>query len=321
MIIHITSGEGSQGLIVEAIRRSGSGFDDISFVKLEFYFTGHIFLSACYECADSVAQRSEPFSFIYNLGHLVAHVFLGFHGSAVKNQLFQLFVSFHQDGSARSLIYSTGFHTNYTVLDDIYNTDTMFSAKLVQLSDHISNFHLFAIYRSRNSFFKGHSHVLSLIRCFFRSNAKNQHMIVVRLICRILKLQAFMADVPQVAVTAVAVAVVKRKVDTMFLAVLNLVITGLHGPYISHSPRSDDLQVRSQSFDRQLKTDLVITFTGSTVTDSGSTFFSCNLNQLLSNNRTSHGSPQKVFVLIYSTSLYTRHDVIFCKFINNIFNI
>ena len=146
-------------------------------------------------------------------------------------------------------------------------------------------------------------------------------MIVVRLICRILKLQAFMADVPQVSVTAVAVAVVKRKVDTMFLAVLNLVITGLHGPYISHSPRSDDLQVRSQSFDCQLKTDLVITFTGSTVADCNSIFFTCNLYQTFCNCRTGHRSSQKIFIFVYGMCLNARYDVIVGKIIYDIFNI
>ena len=35
----------------------------------------------------------------------------------------------------------------------------------------------------------------------------------------------------------------------MSLAECELIITGLHGPYICHSPRSDDLDVRSKCFD------------------------------------------------------------------------
>ena len=42
VVIEITGGEGCQRFIVQAVRRSGSGFDDIAFVKLEFYFTGYI---------------------------------------------------------------------------------------------------------------------------------------------------------------------------------------------------------------------------------------------------------------------------------------
>ena len=65
VVIHITGGEGCQRLVVEAVRRCGSGFDDVAFVKFEFYFASYILLSACYECADSITQRSEPFSFVY----------------------------------------------------------------------------------------------------------------------------------------------------------------------------------------------------------------------------------------------------------------
>ena len=45
-------------------------------------------------------------------------------------------------------------------------------------------------------------------------------MIVVRSLCRIFQLKTFMADVPDVAVTAVAVVLLEWKIDVMFCAVL-----------------------------------------------------------------------------------------------------
>ena len=53
----------------------------------------------------------------------------------------------------------------------------------------------------------------------------------------------------------------------MLLAVFNLVLAGLHGPYIGHAPGSDDLDIRGQSLDTQLKTNLVIALAGSAVAD------------------------------------------------------
>ena len=44
MVIQITGGEGSQVLIVQRVRRSGSRLDDVALVELEFHFTGYIFL-------------------------------------------------------------------------------------------------------------------------------------------------------------------------------------------------------------------------------------------------------------------------------------
>ena len=58
-----------------------------------------------------------------------------------------------------------------------------------------------------------------------------------------------MTDVPDIAVAAVAVAVIEGKIDAVLLAVFNLILTGLHFPYIGHTPGSDDLDVGSQSLD------------------------------------------------------------------------
>ena len=75
---------------------------------------------------------------------------------------------------------------------------------VVQLADDVGNLHLLAVYAGRNAFLKGHGNVLALIRGFLRGNAQDQKVIVVGLVCRILQLQALMADVPQVTVAAVA---------------------------------------------------------------------------------------------------------------------
>ena len=58
-----------------------------------------------------------------------------------------------------------------------------------------------------------------------------------------------MADMPDIAVAAVAVAVVKGKINAVLLAVFDLILTGLHFPYIGHTPGSNDLDIRSQSLD------------------------------------------------------------------------
>ena len=84
VVIQITGSEGCKRFIVQAVWRSGSGFDDVAFVKLELYFAGHIFLSGLYECLDSFAKRCEPFSFVYNLSKLAAKFLFGFHGITVK---------------------------------------------------------------------------------------------------------------------------------------------------------------------------------------------------------------------------------------------
>lgn len=50
VVVEITGGEGGQGFVVQGVGRGGSGFDDVAFVELEFYFSGYVFLGAGYEC-------------------------------------------------------------------------------------------------------------------------------------------------------------------------------------------------------------------------------------------------------------------------------
>ena len=106
----------------------------------------------------------------------------------------------------------------------------------------------------------------------------------------------------------------------MSLTIIDFILTRLKLPFIA-SPRSNYLNVWSKCFDSQLETNLVISFTCSTVADSNGTFFSSNFNKLGCNAWTSHSSTKKIFVLVYGTCLYARNNVVIAEIINDIFNI
>ena len=134
VVVQVAGREGCQGLIVQGVGGGGSGLDDIALVELELYFSGHVLLGGLHECLDGLAQRGEPFSFVYDLGELVAQLLLCLHGGAVKDQLLELVMcGLHQDGSARCLIDAAGLHAYDTVLDDIHDADAVLAAQLVQL--------------------------------------------------------------------------------------------------------------------------------------------------------------------------------------------
>ena len=80
-------------------------------------------------------------------------------------------MSLHEDGTAGSLIDTTGLHTYNTVLYDIYDTDTVLTAQLVQGTDDIGYLHLLAVNGSGNTLFKCHGHILTLIGSLLRSYA------------------------------------------------------------------------------------------------------------------------------------------------------
>ena len=72
VVVQIAGGEACQALIVQGVRRGGASFDDVAFVELEFYFAGDILLGGLYESLYSLAERCEPFSFIYDAGKFAA---------------------------------------------------------------------------------------------------------------------------------------------------------------------------------------------------------------------------------------------------------
>ena len=83
VIVQFSCCEACKGFTVQRIWRSSSGFDDVTFVKLEFHFSCYIFLCTLDKCLNCFTQWCEPFSLIYDLGQLVAHFFLNFISSTV----------------------------------------------------------------------------------------------------------------------------------------------------------------------------------------------------------------------------------------------
>ena len=109
--------------------------------------------------------------------------------------------------------------------------------------------------------------------------------------------------------------------DAVLLAVLDLIFAGLHGPYIGHTPRSDDLQVRSQSLDAQLETDLVVALAGGSVADGRSALLSGDLHQPLGDGGTGHGGAQQILVLIHGAGLDAGHDVVVTEIVHQILDV
>ena len=102
----------------------------------------------------------------------------------------------HEDGSAGGLVHAPGLHAHHPVFHDIHDADAVFAAQLVKFADDVGNFHLLAVDADGDALFKGHGHVLTLIRSLLRGYAQNQEMVVVGLAGRVFQFQSLMADVP-----------------------------------------------------------------------------------------------------------------------------
>ena len=160
-----------------------------------------------------------------------------------------------------------------------------------------------------------------MIRCLLRCHRQHQHMIVVRLLRRILQLQALMRDMHEVPVTAVGIILGEGKRDALGLDVVVLILTGLEGPDIRHTPRSDDIKIRCQCLDGQLETNLIIALTGRTMTDGLRALLPGDLNQLLRDRRTCHRGTEQVLVLVGCIGLETRKHIVVAEVIRDILDV
>ena len=90
----------------------------------------------------------------------------------------------------------------------------------------------------------------------------------------------------------------------MGFCIVDLLVPGLDIPL---SPRSDDLDPRSPSLDREFESYLVIALSGCSVSDRISALCKCYLSKLLADDRTGESSSEKIFFIL-GTHLQRRND-------------
>ena len=129
-----------------------------------------------------------------------------------------------------------------------------------------------------------------------------------------------MADVPEIAVTAVRGVRGERKGDPMFSAVCDLRLPGIHGPLVT-APCGDNPQIRGQCLYAQFKADLIVSLSCGAMADGRSILLSGNLYQFFGNQRPGHGSPQEIFILIHSPCLDTGYHILIAELVCDILNI
>ena len=134
---------------------------------------------------------------------------------------------FVENGAAGGFINAAGLHANHAVFHDVHNADAVFAAELIQGGNNFGDLHLFAVDGGGHAFFKSHGNILTLFGSFLRRGAKHQQMFIVGLVSRILQLKAFVTDMPQIAVAAVAGISGEGKINAVLAAVLDLLFAGV----------------------------------------------------------------------------------------------
>ena len=320
MVVQFACCEGSQRFAVQAVRRCCACRCDVTFVQFQFYCTCYCFVYGIEVSAQCFTQRCVPFAGVNQFCEFVGSDFVECLCFLVCAQVFQFAVSVVHDCTAGCFIYTTGFQTNNTVFADICDTNTVSAADFVQFCQHFYGTQFFAVDCNGDTFFEVQCYIFGNIGSVFGGYAQLQDVIVVRFVCGIFQFQTFMAQMPQVSVTAVGVVMAYFEGDTMVSQVLDFVFTGLHFPCVQ-SPGSDDFHFGCQCFDCQFETNLVITFACCTVADCCCAFCFSDFNHSLCDDGTSHGCTQQIFAFIYSVCFYAGVNSVCDEFFYQIFDV
>ena len=155
-------------------------------------------------------------------------------------------------------------------------------------------------------------------RCLLRCYAEYEHMIVVRSLCRIFQLKTFMADVPDIATRLGKLSFFLNGRSMLCFAQYSnsssrdWIFQVLHGAMIF---------ISGAGLDAKLETNLIVSFTGSTVADGNSAFLLRDINEDLRDQRAGHCGTEEILVLVGSVCFYARSDVLVAEFIDNMLDI
>ena len=310
MVVNLVFAEGYIFLAVQGVRGFYACAVNIALVQFHANSTGNSLLGFVYEAIQSLTQGAEPHAIINQFRVADGYLLLEGLGCTVQAQVFQIIVAVVDDCASGVFINATGFHAYQTVFNHIGDTNSIANADFIQFFYQFSGAQFFAVYRNGNAFHIFQFNIFRFIRSLFRNIGYDEQLIL-RCIPGIFQIGAFMGQMPHVAVHGVVMVMGYRNGNVVSSSVVDFLVTRTQLPF---TPRSNNSQIRVQSFYRQLETNLVITLAGSTVSDSVSAFSFSDFNKFFSDQRTSEGSTQQVFLFINSASLNSGPYIILNEF-------
>ena len=181
----------------------------------------------------------------------------------------------------------------------------MCSSNGVQLNQCLVRRQGFIVNFRQTTFFERQRDTFCLVRCIFRINSHCPDLFG-RLLPWIFQLTTFVGYVPCVCITAVDFGRRSSRFDITFCQVRQQVFTGNHVPL---TPWRDNVQIRCQRSKGAFETHLVVTFTGTTVTQRICANFTGNFYLCFCNHRAGHRGTQQVFTFVNSTGSDSRINV------------
>ena len=224
----------------------------------------------------------------------------------VQSDRFDRTVCFQQNSTCRSFVTATSLHTYVTVLNDVDTANTVRTGQLVQLFHDGRRRLVDTIDSHRVTVLEGDVQVSRFVWRILGRYRPQPHVFF--WLCPwIFDQVTFVRDVQQVGIHRVRrlLAFLLLYVDVVLVTVSHQLFTGVQIPF---TPWSDHFNARLKCVGTQLKTYLVVTFTGCTVSNGVSACFVRNFNQTLRDQGTSDRRTQQVLTFVDGVSAEHREN-------------
>ena len=202
-----------------------------------------------------------------------------------------------EDGAPRRLIDPPILHAHQAVFHNVQQADAVLPAQLIQLADDVAGLHVLPVDGHRHALDKVQGHIGGLVRGGQGAHAHLQKalLLIQGLVGRVLQVQTLVGEVPEVLVLGIVGLPADFQGDVVGLGVVDLLVPALDIPL---PPGGDDLHLRGEALDGQLKAHLVVALAGAAVADGVGPLLFGDLHQPLGDDGPGKGGAQKiVFVL------------------------
>ena len=285
VVVKVACCEARDAFVVQAVLASRTGSANHSLVKVNFGPACDGLLCFVDKGHQRVKQSREPFSVVDKLGDLDGNLLLVVVCVAVKANVVHHAVGKVQNRSAGSLVNAAALHSNAAVFANVNQAHAVLSANLVQFFQERKRVHFLSVQGDGDSLFKVNLYELAFFGSLFGNGRVLEHVRIVGSVLSLLKLQAFVAKVPNVFVAAVGLVMLHRNFKLSVLKVLDFGLAAVHVPF-GVAPSGDDLKVGSEGFDGKLKANLVVALSCGSVANRDGLFLARVLNQNFSDKRT-----------------------------------
>src|SRR5215813_401370 len=317
-VLRVVAAHGETGQ-VRAIEREGrlaARDAERALPEFESDGSGNTLLRNIKKTVEGLTLGREPDAVVDEFGVTHGEGLLQVRGFPVDGEAFEFAMRGDEQRAAGSFVSATGFHSDEAIFDEVGAADAVTGSDFVQSIQQINGTKFSFVDGDWSAGFETDFDFFGFVWSFFGRDGPLPHGFA-RGVGGIFEFSAFVAKVPDVAVTAVDVLFALLDWDVVLFGVCDGIFAGVDVPF---APRGDDLDVWRDRFVGQLEADLIVTLPRASVSETIGAEFERDFGLPLGDDWTRHGRTEQIGVFVYGPSAKGRPDEIADEFFAEVFD-